>query len=213
MSVKLVMFDCDGVLFDSRRSNRAYYDHLGEKFGRRPLNDDELNYVMSHTVFESVDELFSGRPETVEAIHAYRPEVNYLPFLELLDAEPGLFQCLDVLKKKYTLAVLTNRSDTLKALIKAHGLERWFDHFVGCMDVKKPKPDPEGALKIMAAVGCSAHETVYIGDSMSDALTAQAVDMPFVAYKSPALPADVHIDHFNLLPDVVTGFDRGDSPR
>ena len=37
-ALKLVIFDCDGVMFDSKNANRVYYNHMLEKFGHPPMD-------------------------------------------------------------------------------------------------------------------------------------------------------------------------------
>ena len=50
---------------------------------------------------------------------------------------------------------------------------------VSCLDVDRAKPDPEGLLKIMAALGRQPGETVYVGDSPSDAQAAEGAGGAF----------------------------------
>jgi len=52
--LKLVVLDCDGVMFDSREANRTFYGHLREHFGRPPLTDEEFAFVHTHSAPESV---------------------------------------------------------------------------------------------------------------------------------------------------------------
>ncbi len=56
--LQVIIFDCDGVLFDSRKSNQYFYNHLLRHFGKAPLSEGELAYVHMHTVVESIDYLF-----------------------------------------------------------------------------------------------------------------------------------------------------------
>lgn len=211
MALKLVIFDCDGVLFDSRRSNTAYYNKFAEMFGRPSLTEEQIVYIQAHTVFESIDHVFGDDPEMVQKILELRSGVDYRPFLKLLDPEPGLLDCLARLKESYTLAMLTNRSDTLNALVETHRLDRYFSQIIGCLDVEKPKPDPEGAFRLMKINSCRAEECVYIGDTMTDVLTARAAEIPFIAYKSPELEAWRHLSHFDDLPVMLR--DREGEPR
>jgi beta-phosphoglucomutase-like phosphatase (HAD superfamily) len=55
---RLVIFDCDGVLFESREANRAFYNQLLCEMGKARLTEEGLSYVHMHTVFEAVDYLF-----------------------------------------------------------------------------------------------------------------------------------------------------------
>ncbi len=204
MGIKLVVFDCDGVLFDSMRANAAYYNHLAAKFGREKLTPDEERYVHVHTVFESVDYVFRHKPEVIEAVLDYRTGLTYVPFIKLLDPEPGVYECLDELSAAgYRLAILTNRSDTIGPVLETHKMTHYFSRVVSCLDVVNPKPDPEGMFKILDAEGIKPGQVVYIGDSPSDATTAANAGVHFIAYKNPELKAAVHIDHFARLKEAL----------
>ena len=57
-ALKLVIFDCDGVMFDSKDANRKYYNHLLEEFGYPLMDRQEEDYVHSHNVLDSVAYIF-----------------------------------------------------------------------------------------------------------------------------------------------------------
>jgi phosphoglycolate phosphatase len=56
--LKLVVFDCDGVMFSSRESNRIYYNHLLAAFDCPPMDAEELEYVHIQNVNNSVVHIF-----------------------------------------------------------------------------------------------------------------------------------------------------------
>ena len=60
--IKVVIYDCDGVLFDSRKANEAFYNHILEHFGRPRMRADQLNYVHMSTGEDSVNFLFRDDP-------------------------------------------------------------------------------------------------------------------------------------------------------
>ena len=207
MSIKTIIFDCDGVLFDSHEANRVYYSTLAQDFGRPPLTDAETDYVHTHTVFESVDHVFRDMPEKVEAAHKVRIERGYGPFFKLMVPEPGIYQCLERLKDRFGLAVFTNRADTIGGVLETHHMASYFGQVVSCLDVTKPKPDPEGIFKIMEATSSQPEETVYIGDAPTDAQAAQGAGVGFIAYKNPELPyQSAYLDHFDRLEETIERF-------
>jgi len=57
-----VIFDCDGVMFDSRQANINFYNHLLAHFDLQPLTEDQVAYVHMHTADESVRLIFEGSP-------------------------------------------------------------------------------------------------------------------------------------------------------
>lgn len=203
--LKVVIFDCDGVLFDSQRANAAYYGRLAQALGREPLTAEEEAYVHVGTVFESVAHIFRRQPELIEEAHRLRAQLDYTPFIGLMKPEPGVYDCLKDLAGRYSLAVLTNRSTTIGQVLLTHGMARYFQTVVSALDVTKPKPDPEGVHKILIATGSSPGQAVYIGDAAGDAETAQKAGIHFIAYKNPDLPAGAVIDHFDQLNQALRG--------
>ena len=206
MSIKTIIFDCDGVLFDSHEANRVYYSTLAQDFGRPPLTDAETDYVHTHTVYESVDHVFREMPQVVEAAHKARVERGYGPFYKLMVPEPGIYPCLERLKKSYNLAVFTNRADTIEGVLKTHGMTSYFGQVVSCLDVAKPKPDPEGLFKILEATSSRPQEAVYIGDAPTDSQAAQAAGVRFIAYKTQNLPYQTaYLDSYDRLEKTLEG--------
>ena len=200
--VRVVIFDCDGVMFDSRGANEAYYNHILAHFGRPQMNSDQCDYVHMHTAEQSVVRLFRNSPMLEDAL-AYWRRMSYLPFIPLMVIEPYLKAFLEYLRPTYRTAICTNRSDTMGPVLAEHGLEGYFNLVVSCLDVENPKPDPESLVKILDHFGVSSKEAIYIGDSEIDELAAQAASVPLVAYKNPALSAAYHVTHFKEIENLL----------
>lgn len=195
---RLVIFDCDGVLFDSREANRAFYNLLLTRFGKPPLSEETLDYVHMRTVFEAVDFLFPAEGERLAA-HVYRQELDPEPFIRLMVKEPGVKEFLTFLRPAAKTAISTNRTTTIGQVLSHHGLSEFFDLVVSALDVACPKPHPESLNKIIAHFQLRPEEAVYIGDSVVDAEAAQRAGIPLVAYKNPRLEADLHVNSFRDL--------------
>ena len=69
--LKLIVFDCDGVLFDSREANRRYYNSLRERFGHPPMDEEELEYVHTHNAQLSTRHIFRDYPGEEEEAEAW----------------------------------------------------------------------------------------------------------------------------------------------
>ena len=52
--IRVVVFDCDGVMFDTANSNMAYYNHLLQQFGRPTMTQAQFAYTHMHTVDEAL---------------------------------------------------------------------------------------------------------------------------------------------------------------
>ncbi len=195
-ALKLVIFDCDGVMFDSKDANRKYYNHLLEKFGYPLMDQQEEDYVHSHNVLDSVSNIFRKYPHEIDTVHAYRESVDYTPFLKYMLIEPDLKEFLTLLKPQFHTAISTNRSTTMPAVMKMHELDPYFDLVVTSLDVQYPKPHAEALLKILTHFQLSANQAVYIGDSMVDREHTAGVNMRLISFKNPELPADYHVNSF-----------------
>ena len=190
--IKVVAFDCDGVMFDSREANRAYYDHLLEQFCLPAMTPEQLAYVHMHTVDESLAFLMGGSVP-LEAVHDYRRRLGYLPFLKYMQMEPGLVDLLERLRPRFKTAVATNRTDTMARVLAENRIEHLFDLVICALDVTFPKPHPESLEKVADHFAVSPGEVVYVGDSQVDEAAAHAAGMSFVAYRNLELTADHHI--------------------
>jgi HAD superfamily hydrolase (TIGR01509 family) len=187
-----IIYDCDGVLVDSREANRAFYNHILDRFGLGPLTEAQLEVVHVSTAFGAIDFLFQGHPGREEA-QAYQKTINNDPFLPLIRPEPHIREVLIRLRSRYLTAIATNRGKSLP-------LVDLFDLTVSAYDVTRPKPHPECLVKILTQFRLQPEAALYIGDAALDQEVAAAAGVPFAAYKNPALTARYHLQsHLDLL--------------
>lgn len=183
-----VIFDCDGVLFDSRQANINFYNHLLSRYGLPPLAEEQVDYVHMHTAEKAVRYIFEGTGLTEEA-QSYRMQMDYTPFIKDMVMEPGLKGLLRKLKPVAGLAVATNRSNTIEAVLDYNDLGGFFDIVVSSLDVERPKPHPESLRKILEFFALRPEQAVYVGDSQVDVETARAAGTHFIAYGNGGLSA------------------------
>ena len=200
--LKVVAFDCDGVMFDSSKSNRAYYDHILAHFERPPMTDEQFVYAHMHTVNEALAHLFDDRG-TLEQVLQYCRKLSYMPFIRHMVIEPHLKDVLARLRPVYHTAIATNRTNTMAHVLEEHGLTDAFDKVVTASDVRRAKPDPEQLLVILAHFEIDSGQMLYIGDSPLDAMAAHQADVPFVAFGNPELEAQVHIQNLRQIMDLL----------
>ena len=146
-----IIYDCDGVLIDSRDSNQAFYNHILAHFGLPPLTAEQLDLVHVSTAQEAIDFLFKGHPGREEA-QAYNA-IDNDPFLALIRLEPHIREVLIRLRSRYQTAIATNRGKSLPLVLRTLGLDNLFDLTVLAYDVTRPKPHPECLEKILTISG------------------------------------------------------------
>jgi len=194
--LKLVIFDCDGVMFDSKGANKYYYNQMLEHFDRAPMDEEELEYVHMHHVMDSVRHIFRHYPGDLDKADTYRQSLDYTPFLKHMLMEPDLPEFINFLRPERKTAISTNRTTTMAAVLDIFNLRDSFDKVVTAIDVERPKPHPEALLKILKHFGMSPDEAIYIGDSIVDREHSAAIDMRLIAFKNPGLPAEYHVSSF-----------------
>jgi HAD superfamily hydrolase (TIGR01549 family) len=200
--VRCIIYDCDGVLFDSLEANRRLYDRIAVSVGRGPLNDEELRYCHMNTVGDSIHRLFEDDPEGEARARAYWMEkIDFTDFIPYLIMEPHLLETLSALREKGILtAISTNRTTSMPHVMERFRLGPYFDMVVTALDVAHPKPDPESVARILGQLRAQPEETLYVGDSEIDLMTARSSGVRFVSYKNPAISMGMLIeDHREIL--------------
>lgn len=197
--LKGLVFDIDGVFFDSRTSNIEYYNIIRRAVQLPPLNAEEADFCHQASVTECLDRIIPSayRKAADEACRQINYTEQLLPMLAL---EPGLLEALHWLRScDVRLAVFTNRSNSVDKLLRYFGLEEFFAPVKTAANCP-PKPHPDGLFEIMEEWGLPARSIAFLGDSRVDELAARKAGVPFWAFRSPDLSARLHFaDYFSMI--------------
>ena len=95
---------------------------------------------------------------------------------------PGVPEGLQALRSAgLRLACLTNKPTAFALpLLRAKGLDSFFDQVFGGDAFERKKPDPLPLVKTCAALGSAPVRTLMVGDSSNDAQAARAAGCPVV---------------------------------
>ncbi|SLM29283.1 putative HAD-superfamily hydrolase (Subfamily IA protein) [Desulfamplus magnetovallimortis] len=198
-NIKAVVFDCDGVLFDTAKANRNYYDTLLSNFGKPKLSDEQFVKVHMFTVREAFQYLFPEM-ESLEPIFAFAKKMGYHPFIKYMEREPGTRRLLTLLKSHgYIRAIATNRTNTMHDVLIKHGMTSFFEMVVTAADVENAKPAPDELVKIMNELSLLPRQILFIGDSEYDQQAAQNAGTWFAAFKNSSLSADFYAESMDSL--------------
>ncbi len=199
-----MIFDCDGVLFDSWEANTRLYNDLCGRVGREPLAHEEMKFVHTHTVYEALHFIFGKDGASEKKALELLKQVDLRDYIVYLKMEPNLLQTLGRLKEDGIIRVVnTNRTTSMKHVMDRFDLWPLFDMVVTALDVKNPKPDPESVEKILRAFDLEREATVFVGDSELDQQAAQSAGVKFVAYKNKELLGDAFIENHLEILDLV----------
>lgn len=137
------MFDADGVLFDSDQSNVAYYNAIFTQIGEAPLDAVEEINAISHAAGQVFSDRARDNHDKLARMHQIARDLDPAPFFHLLKPPFELRPFMLELKHRYRLALATNRSATVPALVEHLKLAGIFDAIASARDQVRPKPAPD----------------------------------------------------------------------
>jgi phosphoglycolate phosphatase len=209
--IKCVIYDCDGVLFDSLEANKTLYDHIAVSNGRASITEDELHYCHINTVKDSIHHLFRDDVNgAARALTFLNEQIDFRDYVPYLKMEPYLLETLAVLRGEGVLtAINTNRTTSMPHLMTRFSLSSYFDMVVTALDVARPKPDPESMERILTAFRVRPDQVLYVGDSVIDLETSKASGVTFVAYKNPSISTGILINDHREILQVIDGQEDG----
>lgn len=199
---RVLAFDCDGVLFDSREANTRFYTHILQVIGRPPVRPDQQAFIHMHPVRQSLQFLLPEEGDFQRA-WAYTQTIDFRAFNDYLTPEPGLIDFLESVRTTHCIAMATNRTVSTQDVLDHFNLSQYFDLVISASDVRFPKPHPESMERILEAFQVRSEQVLYVGDSEVDEALAASTGVFFVAYKNPLLKASRHINHFNELYPII----------
>ncbi|GAB6162822.1 HAD family hydrolase [Desulfothermus naphthae] len=195
LNKKGVIFDCDGVIINSKDANIKFYNLILKELGLPEMDKNQEDYVHSHTVYESIKYIVPEQllPEALEI----GKKISYIAVIDLIKLEEGLIDFLIILKKmKKKCAINTNRTNTMPIILENFHLKPFFDPVVTADTVKNPKPHPESIFYILKKWNLDPREVVFIGDSRVDEKTARSVPIEFISYKNDKLDSIANIYNY-----------------
>lgn len=207
MPIRCVIFDCDGVLFDSEPANLAFYREVLRASGAPALpasREAAYHSLASSQLFES---LFGHDPELLARVQKVARETDYGPFFPLMQPKPRLRETLAELRRRGPTAMATNRGQTTRSVVEIFGLGDLLDLAVGVLDVKRPKPHPDMLLLCLERLGVAAEEAVYVGDQPSDRDAATAAGMRFIGMGPVALASELAVRELDEIPALLAAID------
>ncbi len=197
--VELVVFDCDGVLFDSKDANIRFYNFILEKYGFPPVEPGQSAFIHMHSARESLEFLMGSNAQLVAEAWDYCQQLDFSRFNRYLKPEPGIVQLLARLQPHYRVALATNRTVSATDVLRHFRLDDYFHLVVTAADVPRPKPHPDIMEKILDHFRVAPRKVLFVGDSSLDQQMAKATGTLFAAYRNPRLKGDLQLEHFARL--------------
>ena len=188
-----IIFDCDGVMIESRAANIHFYNRILECFGlphMRPEQEDFAHMASSRQVLEHLlpQDCLDRLGPVVQREISYKRDI--LPRITLM---PGFVDFALAMHRDYglRLAISTNRTtEGVQDVLDYFSLPAIFSPVMTASNCR-PKPLPDAALGICREWNETPERVLMVGDSQSDRDAARAAGVPFCAFANQALDGDV----------------------
>jgi phosphoglycolate phosphatase len=182
-----VIFDFDYTLADSSPGVIECIRYALESLGLPPVSDQQACQTIGLSLPDTLHRLTDQRTqsETFTRLFVERAEEVMADRTVLFDSTASTVNWLKT--RGIALGIVSTKyRRRIETILRREGLLDPFDVIVGGEDVAKHKPDPESLLKAIDALGTDS--ALYVGDSVTDAQTAQRARVPFVAVLSGTTP-------------------------
>jgi HAD superfamily hydrolase (TIGR01509 family) len=184
--LKLLIFDCDGVLVDSEplvnRIEAEYFTRLGV-----PMSAGEAcAQFKGKTVEYVVQQLEARLGRSLDAQFGYDwAMTTALGLAQDLQPVAGVQNVIDIARSAGAAVCVASQSPLARVLLSLHvtGLTRYFDANVFTSEmVANPKPAPDLFLFAAQRMGAAPCDAIVIEDSPSGVLAARAAGMRVYGY-------------------------------
>lgn len=183
-SVKAIVFDMDGTLLDTLQDLTNAVNVVLSKYGLPEKTVAEVCKVVGngarnlvkgvvpegekHPDFEAIFEDY----KTYYAQHCEEETKPYEGILELLQ---------ELKKRKYMMAVVSNKPDPAVKVLAEKYFPGCFKVAIGDMEGYNRKPAPDLVYKALEELGAKKEEAIYVGDSDVDLMTAMNAELPCIS--------------------------------
>jgi HAD superfamily hydrolase (TIGR01509 family) len=172
MKIKLIIFDLDGVLVESRDLHYQAFNKALEEIDPKFVisRDEHLSKYDGNTTTTKLHMLTKDKGLSIELydkIWELKQKYTYKIINEEYEYDDKIRNVLKSLKNDgYTLYCASNSIyNTVKIVLLRKGFMEYFDWFVSNQDITRPKPNPEIYLKCFQRANVSPKEVLILEDS------------------------------------------------
>ncbi|NYE06007.1 HAD superfamily hydrolase (TIGR01509 family) [Bacillus niacini] len=179
--MKLVIFDMDGLLFDTEWPS---FQALKEAVERRGFTFTIENYKqligLAHgKSMEVMQQMYGGKLPYEEIIIDYRKRFKEILANDGVGIKRGAIKLLDALDQRGMKKCIASSSarETIASYLKLTGLEDRFDFYISGNEVKKGKPHPDIFLEACKIAGEPVESALVLEDSLNGLKAACAAEI------------------------------------
>ena len=182
--ITTIVFDMDGTVLNTLEDLTVSMNYVLEKFGMPGHKLEEYRLFFGNGVKEA---LRLSLPENVQPtileemlpIFKEHYDAHCLDKTKPYDGITDVMKCLKV--KGYKMAIVSNKIDSAVKELHQRFFAESVDIAIGEKSGINRKPAPDMVEAALEELGSSKEESVYIGDSEVDFLTAKNSELPCIS--------------------------------
>lgn len=179
MRYKLACFDLDGTLLDTLGGLTQSLNAARRMNNLEPQTEEQVRSFIGNGVTKLIERSLTADPGDYSEelkMRLLKDNISYYNshYLEKTRPYNGITEVVMRLKSEGMLiACVSNKNDEPVQKLIEHFFPGLFDYVSGSMEGVERKPSAEPIERCLDALGVENSETVYIGDSDTDIMTAQ----------------------------------------
>ncbi len=182
-----VIFDFDYTLADSSVGVIECVNYAFGRLGLRLAADSAIRRTIGmslpRTLTTLAGEEYAAHGDEFMRLFIERADEVMHDSTRLFEFVPSMADAL--LREDISLGIVSSKfRRRIEAILRREGLDQRFAVVIGGEDVEALKPNPSGLLRAASALGAPIDRCLYVGDSVTDAETAQRAGVPFAAVLS-----------------------------
>ena len=182
MKYQAVLFDLDGTLLDTLEDMADALNRTMDSFALPHRSLQEVRSFVGNGARRLIALATGAGGDRLEEILAVYKEDYDRNCLVKTAPYPGIMQLLDQLHAAGCLVgIVSNKPDSTVQSLSEALFQGKADIAVGEKAGVRRKPAPDTVLAAMEALGVTRAETVYVGDSEVDIMTARAAGVPCIS--------------------------------
>ena len=195
-----VIFDCDGVMIDSREANNTFYNKVLAFFGLPPMTREQEEYCFMATGKQALLHIVPPKLHGQIGYVVSNVVIYDRDIVPLLRLRPGFTSFIDNLRSRgVRMAVHTNRTlHGIQTVLDIFSLPSYFSPVVAA-DTAAPKPSSEGVFRICEDWDCMPRSVLFVGDSGHDKAAAEGAGAVFAAMGGSELQGQISAENFEEL--------------
>ena len=189
--LQAIIFDFDYTLADSSRGVIECINFALDRLGLPLAADAEIRKTIGLSLPDALTMLVgtehARHTDTFIQLFVERADEVMTDMTELFDVVPETVAALRNLGIQLGIVTLKYRY-RIESVLKRDHLSDAFEVIIGFEDVSVQKPDPSGLLAAVERLNSVRQNCFYVGDSVTDAKTAQRADIDFIPVLSGVTP-------------------------